>query len=84
MTSSLTSISILANAQDDALPTRSQSKVVLTSSVLNEKRSLWIYTPSNYQVSDETYPVLYLLDPDMNFGYVTELERVFLNLSKRK
>lgn len=64
-----------AFAQNDTLPFRNQNKVVLTSKVLNEKRTLWIYTPANYQTTNQTYPVLYLLDPDLNFGYVTELER---------
>ncbi|MCF3108989.1 alpha/beta hydrolase [Niabella sp. CC-SYL272] len=62
-------------AQDDNLPQRDQKKVVFTSKILNEQRSLWIYTPANYQSSREKYPVLYLLDPDQNFAYVTELER---------
>ncbi|SHE57141.1 alpha/beta hydrolase-fold protein [Pedobacter caeni] len=62
-------------AQGDDLPVRDQKKVVITSKILNEKRSLWIYTPVNYETSGEKYPVLYLLDPDQNFAYVTELER---------
>lgn len=63
-----------ALAQDE-LPERNQKKVVITSKILNENRSLWIYTPANYQTSNQKYPVLYLLDPDQNFAYVTELER---------
>lgn len=71
----LTSVSTCSFAQSDDLPTRDQKLVVITSKILNEKRSLWIYVPSNYQTSNEKYPVLYLLDPDQNFAYVTELER---------
>ncbi|WP_300602337.1 alpha/beta hydrolase-fold protein [Niabella sp.] len=48
---------------------------MITSKILDEQRSLWIYTPVNYASSGEKYPVLYLLDPDQNFAYVTELER---------
>lgn len=65
---------IPAHAQDD-LPYRDQKKEVIKSRVLNEQRSLWIYTPANYTSSSEKYPVLYLLDPDQSFAYVTELER---------
>ncbi|MBO9592967.1 MAG: tetratricopeptide repeat protein [Niabella sp.] len=67
--------SLPVQAQDDALPQRDQKKMVITSKILNEQRSLWIYTPVNYASSGEKYPVLYLLDPDQNFAYVTELER---------
>ncbi|PSK93140.1 alpha/beta hydrolase-fold protein [Taibaiella chishuiensis] len=63
-----------ARAQDD-LPHREQEQKVIHSTVLKEQRSLWIYTPANYTASGEKYPVLYLLDPDQNFAYVTELER---------
>ncbi|WP_261510937.1 alpha/beta hydrolase-fold protein [Chryseobacterium paludis] len=68
-------LSSYAGAQNDELPKRNQKKVVITSKILNEQRTLWIYTPSNYEGSNEKYPVLYLLDPDQNFAYVTELER---------
>lgn len=71
----LINLSAYALAQSDELPIRDQKKVIITSKILNEKRTLWIYTPSNYEGSNEKYPVLYLLDPDQNFAYVTELER---------
>jgi predicted alpha/beta superfamily hydrolase len=61
--------------QSDGLPIRNQAKIVLKSKVLNENRTLWIYTPTRYATSNEKYPVLYLLDPDLNFAYVTELEK---------
>lgn len=61
--------------QSDDLPVRNQAKIILRSKVLNEKRTLWIYTPTGYATSNEKYPVLYLLDPDLNFAYVTELEK---------
>lgn len=71
----LINLSAYALAQSDELPKRDQKMVIMTSKILNEKRTLWIYTPSNYEGSNEKYPVLYLLDPDQNFAYVTELER---------
>lgn len=61
--------------QGDDLPIRDQTKIILQSKILNEKRVLWIYTPTSYSTSNEKYPVLYLLDPDLNFAYVTELEK---------
>jgi predicted alpha/beta superfamily hydrolase len=61
--------------QNNELPLREQNKIVLTSKALKEQRTLWIYTPSGYTMTNERYPVLYLLDPDLNFGYVTELEK---------
>jgi hypothetical protein len=45
----LISQSTLALAQDE-LPERNQKKVVITSKILNENRSLRIYTPENYPV----------------------------------
>lgn len=45
-------------------------KEVITSKVLNEKRTLWIYTPnitSQNPNPDKRYPVLYLLDGDAHF-----------------
>jgi len=45
-------------------------KEVIPSKVLNENRTLWIYTPnitSKSPNSDKRYPVLYLLDGDAHF-----------------
>ncbi|MBA4250405.1 MAG: esterase [Chlorobiaceae bacterium] len=45
-------------------------KEVITSKVLNENRTLWIYTPNKTSQSpnpDKIYPVLYLLDGDAHF-----------------
>lgn len=41
-------------------------KVFFPSTVLEEKRSLAIYTPENYQTSRKKYPVLYVLDGEWN------------------
>lgn len=68
VTGLLMSLSIAVKAQDDALPGRVQKKGEITSKILNEQRSLWIYTPAGYQTAQERYPVLYLLDPDQNFA----------------
>ncbi len=54
--------------------------VNLHSEILNENRKLDIYLPKDYQESDKTYPVLYLLDSDYNFKHaVGTAEYLFLN-----
>ncbi|UOQ72203.1 alpha/beta hydrolase-fold protein [Hymenobacter cellulosilyticus] len=55
----------------------------LTSKVLQEKRGVWIYVPpgpAEVGYAPKRYPVLYLLDGDLNFSYVTALNQQ-LNLS---
>lgn len=45
-------------------------KIIIASKVLNENRTLWIYTPnltSQIPNPDKRYPVLYLLDGDAHF-----------------
>jgi len=38
----------------------------INSKILNEKRSIWIYKPENFDVQKK-YPVIYLLDGDWHF-----------------
>ncbi|WP_343687589.1 alpha/beta hydrolase-fold protein [Chryseobacterium gleum] len=64
----------LLYAQED-LPVRTQLKKTIHSEVLNEDRILWINLPAGYTESEQLYPVIYLLDPDLNFAYVSELEK---------
>lgn len=45
-------------------------KFQLSSKILNEERTIWIYTPPNYQTAVKSYPVIYLLDGDTHFHYV--------------
>ncbi|TGE22878.1 alpha/beta hydrolase-fold protein [Hymenobacter metallicola] len=48
----------------------------LSSKVLQERRGLWIYVPpaaAEPGYAPKHYPVLYLLDGDLNFAYVTAL-----------
>ena len=50
------------------------------SEILNEDRILEIHLPKNYEKSDKTYPVLYLLDSFYNFSHaVGTVEYLFLN-----
>ncbi|WEI21871.1 alpha/beta hydrolase-fold protein [Acinetobacter bereziniae] len=42
------------------------------STVLNEKRAIQVYLPASYnQYPNQKYPVVYLLDSESNFHYVT-------------
>jgi predicted alpha/beta superfamily hydrolase len=44
----------------------------LASSVLNEKRAIQVYLPASYnKYPHQKYPVIYLLDSESNFHYVT-------------
>ncbi|GAA3606210.1 alpha/beta hydrolase-fold protein [Flavivirga amylovorans] len=50
------------------------------SEILDEDRMLEIHLPKNYEESDKTYPVLYLLDSFYNFSHaVGSVEYLFLN-----
>lgn len=48
-------------------------KFSITSTVLNEQRQIAVFTPGNYQKSDDKYQVLYLLDGEWNFLFVSSL-----------
>jgi len=58
---------------NQAIPAASQQTIVLNSTSLLEKRTIWIHTPPDYQASSQAYPVLYLLDGDSHFKYVSEM-----------
>jgi predicted alpha/beta superfamily hydrolase len=45
--------------------------VNLHSGILNEDRTLYIYTPSGYNFSDSRYPVLYMLDGADHFVHIS-------------
>lgn len=46
-------------------------RITLISKVLNEDRDIWIYTPAQYERTDTSYPVIYLLDGDGHFHHAT-------------
>jgi predicted alpha/beta superfamily hydrolase len=48
-------------------------EVSIKSEVLKEDRSMLIYTPDGYQKSEDKYPILYILDAEWNFHYVSGL-----------
>lgn len=69
ITFALLLFSFCLKAQNDEYITIGK-KEVITSKVLNENRTLWIYTPSiTSQIPnpDKRYPVLYLLDGSAHF-----------------
>jgi predicted alpha/beta superfamily hydrolase len=58
---------------DDTIPVTRQQQILLNSTSLHQQRMIWIHTPSGYDQSDDIYPVLYILDGDIHFKFITEL-----------
>ena len=58
-----------ALAQDDDDLIVIGKKRQIESKILEETRALWISTPASYDLLEESYPVLYLLDGDTNFHH---------------
>ena len=46
-------------------------KVSFTSEILNEERTILVYLPATYYLSDAKYPVLYLLDGGFHFHHAS-------------
>ena len=63
---------IYCQTDDTILVTRDQ-QILLNSTVLNQKRVIWIHTPSGYNQSVESYPVLYVLDGNIHFSFIAGL-----------
>jgi predicted alpha/beta superfamily hydrolase len=58
---------------DSIRPTNEQA-FLLQSTVLNQQRSIWVHLPPDYySATNRRYPVLYVLDGDGHFKYVSEL-----------
>lgn len=49
---------------------------ILPSAIVGHDYRLWIALPLSYESSDQSYPVLYLLDADATFRMVTDIMRV--------
>src|ERR1700733_7129544 len=60
-------------AQLDTIPATVDSAFFLNSKIPGESRSIWIHLPATYHSTDQDYPVLYLLDGEGHFKYVSEL-----------
>ncbi len=58
-------------------------RIVIQSKHLNDERELLIYTPPSYHFNEKSkYPVLYVVDGDYNFHYVTGLVELLSSISK--
>lgn len=53
------------------------SNLYIESEILEEKRLVQIYLPSNYEESEEKYPVVYLLDGQLFFNHAISLSNKF-------
>lgn len=60
-------------AQSDIIPINNDKSFLINSKILNEPRTIWIHLPSDYNSTEDSYPVLYLLDGEGHFKYVSEL-----------
>lgn len=70
---SMITFSILANAQSEKIIIGTIDTI--NSSILNEKRPIWVYKPDNVLTRNNSdslkqYPVVYLLDGDLHFASV--------------
>ena len=68
-------------AQEKGEPLVMGEIIKIHSKVLNEDRPLWVYRPTNYELSEAKYPVLYLLDGNAHFHHVTGIINFFSRLS---
>lgn len=62
-----------AIAQLDSLHVRNDKAILLRSDILAEDRTLWIYLPADYNKTNKTYPLLYLLDGEGHFDYASQM-----------
>lgn len=66
--STLSGFPQIGNALSDTIKPISLGYAInLNSIILNEKRTILIYLPDNYNKSNNPYPVLYLFDAETNF-----------------
>ncbi|PWB20569.1 alpha/beta hydrolase-fold protein [Flavobacterium sp. HTF] len=57
----------------DSIPPINHQQISIYSKLISEERTIWIHTPPEYASSNDTYPVLYLLDGGSHFKYVSEM-----------
>lgn len=62
-------------AQPSGTPITIGQQLTIESTVLGEQRSIIVGLPDNYQSSDQSYPVLYVLDGANHFHYTTGITR---------
>ncbi|WP_127022731.1 alpha/beta hydrolase-fold protein [Flagellimonas beolgyonensis] len=64
-------------AQSEGTPNVVGTNHLVSSKRLNEEREVQIYLPPDYQDSDKTYPVVYVLDGQRFFLHVVSLSQSF-------
>jgi predicted alpha/beta superfamily hydrolase len=60
-------------AQLDTTPSSNENAFLLNSKILDQQRSIWVHVPASYNSTNQAYPVIYLLDGDGHFKYVSQL-----------
>ena len=58
-------------AQESTQPIVIGQRVVIHSDILDEERTIWIHTPTEYNNSGIKYPVVYVLDGPAHFHHTT-------------
>jgi predicted alpha/beta superfamily hydrolase len=64
-------------AQENFTDNITGTNIQLQSKVLGEDRNIQIYLPQDYKTSDQSYPVLYVLDGQRFFLYAVSLSQTF-------
>ena len=70
-------LALTTNAQNSVTNNNVGINHFIKSKVLNEDRQIQIYLPPNYKKSEESYPVLYVLDGQRFFLYAVSLGQSF-------
>jgi predicted alpha/beta superfamily hydrolase len=68
----------------DSTANTSQKQLQLHSKVLGVDRAIWIHTPAGYDQSSDSYPVIYLLDADTHFNYVSEMVEFLSSVERNR
>ncbi|EGV43174.1 hypothetical protein BZARG_1138 [Bizionia argentinensis JUB59] len=71
--------SLVINAQIDEFSIKRDS---VSSVILNDTREFSVFLPASYLSSNQNYPVLYILDGDYNFHYVSGILELQASISE--
>ncbi len=61
-------------AQDDTNTLSIGETINIKSKFLNEERKIYVYLPKGYDLTNEKYPVLYVLNSELNFKHAVGTE----------
>ncbi|MFC5046220.1 alpha/beta hydrolase-fold protein [Aquimarina hainanensis] len=71
---------VFAQQKDTDLKTHQRKTI--QSDILNEAREFQVYLPPSYYFNNQgSFPVIYLMDGDYNYGYVTNLVELLSSVS---